>query len=76
MPYACTDSEDIIYIADLGENPSLFINGKEESIHRYAVWNETKTRIVEFSSDLGYLRDKYGEKKLRILSYKPFMEKR
>lgn len=58
MPYSYTDSEVIIYIADLGPSPSVYFNGKDEPIHRYAVWNNTKTKIMEYSDDLQFLRDK------------------
>ena len=62
------DSEHYIYIADLGPSPSVFFNGKYEPIYRYAVWNDTKTKILEYSDDLQFLRDKY------VLTYKSFME--
>ncbi len=75
MPYSYTDSEDIIYIADFGPSPSVFFNGKDEPIYRYAVWNDTKTKILEYSDDLPFLREKYGhDKPVKVLTYKPFMD--
>lgn len=56
MIYTDTDSEDYIYIADLGPGLSVFFNGKYEPVYRYAVWNDTKTKILEYSDDLPYLR--------------------
>ena len=46
MHTADTDSTDTIFIADFGESPSVFINGKEEPIYRYAVWSERKIKII------------------------------
>ena len=69
------DSEDYIYIAGPGTSPSVFFNGKYEPIYRYAVWNDTKTKILEYSDDLPFLREKYGhDKQVKVLTYKPFME--
>ena len=77
MPYTYTDGEDYIYIADLGPSPSVFFNGKDEPVFRYAVWNDTKTKIIESGDDLQYLRDKYGhDKKVKVLNYKPFMDEK
>lgn len=74
---SASDNRDIIYIADLGENPSVFINGKDEPIYRYAVWNDSKTRIIDCSDDLDGLRNQYGrDKQIEILTYKPFMDKK
>ena len=62
MHTADTDSTDTLFIADFGESPSVFINGKEEPIYRYAVW-----------SDLDYLRKKYGyDTRIRVLNYTAF----
>ena len=75
MPYTYTDGEDYIFIADLGPSPSVYFNGKEEPIFRYAVWNDTKTKILEYSNDLPYLLNKYGhDKKVKILNMKSFMD--
>ena len=74
---SATDNNDIIYIADLGESPCVYINGKDEPVYRYAVWNDSKTRIIDYSDDLEFLRDKYGrDKQIRVLTYKPFMDKK
>ncbi|ARQ78316.1 hypothetical protein [Oxalobacter formigenes] len=74
---SATDNNDIIYIADLGESPFVYINGKDEPVYRYAVWNDSKTRIIDYSDDLEFLRDKYGrDKQIRVLTYKPFMDKK
>ena len=34
------NDDEIFFIADLGENPTILINGKEEPIPRYVVWNK------------------------------------
>ena len=74
---SATDNNDIIYIADLGESAFVYINGKDEPVYRYAVWNDSKTRIIDYSDDLEFLRDKYGrDKQIRVLTYKPFMDKK
>ena len=49
----------------------------KRQVYRYAVWNDSKTRIIDYSDDLEFLRDKYGrDKKIRVLTYKPFMDKK
>ena len=73
MHTADTDSTDPIFIADFGESPSVFINGKEEPIYRYAVWCEKKIKIIEYGDDLDYLRKKYGyDIRIRVLNYTAF----
>jgi len=75
MHTADTDSTDTIFIADFGESPSVFINGKEEPIYRYAVWSERKIKIIEYGDDLDYLRKKYGyDTRIRVLNYTAFRD--
>ena len=69
------DPTDTTFIADFGESPCVFINGRDEPIYRYAVWSETRIRIIEYGDDLGYLRDKYGQNTpVRVLKYSPFRD--
>ncbi|EEO27430.1 hypothetical protein [Oxalobacter paraformigenes] len=62
-----------IWIADLGKSPEIFINGKTEVIHRYAVWKKSETRIIETSDDLDYLLKKYKLSMAHVLRYKSFL---
>ena len=62
-----------IWIADLGEDPEILINGKAELIHRYAVWNSSQTGVIETSDDLDYLLEKYKLSMNHVIRYKPFL---
>ena len=61
-----------IWIADLGESPEIFLNGKTETIPRYAVWKKSETRIIETSDDLGYLLSKYELSRVHVIRYHSF----
>lgn len=67
------NDDEIFFIADLGENPTILINGKEEPIPRYVVWNKPAAKMVEKSDDLPFLLEKYGLSMLHVLKYKPFL---
>lgn len=64
--------DDVFFIADLGESPTILIDGKEEPIPRYAVWNRQIVKIVEKGDDLPFLLEKYGLSMIHVLNYKPF----
>ncbi len=65
--------DEIFFIADLGEEPTISINGKEEPIPRYAVWNRQTAKIMEQGDDLSFLLGKYGLSMVHVLKYKPFL---
>lgn len=75
MHTADTDSTHTIFSADFGKSPSVFINGKDEPIYRYAVWSETKIKIIEYGDNPDYLRKKYGfDTRIRVLDYTTFRD--
>ena len=74
---SATDNNDIIYIADLEKAHSFASTARMNLSTVMPPYGTTQKQVLSITATTWSFYDKYGrDKKIRVLTYKPFMDKK